>query len=517
LVEVFLGVVKHGLNAGSSLFYEEDIRGDGSREQRAYLTAPTGTIAVHTTHTDASGNPAIPSGAQANPQNLNPSSTTPDALQPSPYTLTYWVKDHLGSITVTTDERGQIKERLRFDPWGKPMTALGGVGSKARTGDRGFTEHEHLAGGLIHMNGRVYDPVLGRFLSTDIIVQFPDAITSYNRYGYVMNNPLAYTDPSGYFIVELITVISTFLAANAGTIALTALAASGVAAATGHLTAARRFLGAALMFTGMYMAVGATAAQAAWWTVGTAFAAGGIQSGSLEGAVLAGMSAGIGMGIGEIISLANAGAFAQVENVAVQTASFQQTAGGGSFADSVRRMAEAQGMGLRAVADTAPAQLEKVVITASERAAAMNPYVQQDRLFDVGALYVGMALSRAITSSAARAAIRANQTTVRELKVPRNIHDGQQGKHRETHNNYDPNRGRSVLTSDPQTLLNEVHSGVHSVDVMSANKATVDFGKAIGKYYDNGVLVGKTTRGTIHFGSQGAHIVPARPELLIPK
>jgi RHS repeat-associated protein len=65
---------------------------------------------------------------------------------------------------------------------------------------RGFTGHEHADGlGIIHMNGRIYDPKLGRFLQADPFVQAPKNSQSLNRYSYVLNNPLSYTDPSGYF------------------------------------------------------------------------------------------------------------------------------------------------------------------------------------------------------------------------------------------------------------------------------------------------------------------------------
>jgi RHS repeat-associated protein len=50
------------------------------------------------------------------------------------------------------------------------------------------------------MNGRVYDPDLGRFLSPDPNIQFVADLQSYNRYTYAANNPLKYTDPTGYFI-----------------------------------------------------------------------------------------------------------------------------------------------------------------------------------------------------------------------------------------------------------------------------------------------------------------------------
>jgi RHS repeat-associated protein len=54
--------------------------------------------------------------------------------------------------------------------------------------------------GLVHMNGRVYDPVLGRFISADPFIQAPELLASHNRYSYVYNSPLSATDPSGYFL-----------------------------------------------------------------------------------------------------------------------------------------------------------------------------------------------------------------------------------------------------------------------------------------------------------------------------
>ena len=78
--------------------------------------------------------------------------------------------------------------------------------------NRGFTGHEHLDEvGLIHMNGRVYDPEIGRFLSADPFVQAPDDTQSLNRYTYVKNNPLSYTDPSGFFLKKLFKGVKKFL------------------------------------------------------------------------------------------------------------------------------------------------------------------------------------------------------------------------------------------------------------------------------------------------------------------
>ena len=117
------------------------------------------------------------------------------------------MRDHLGSIDAVTDENGLVVERLSYDALGKRrqsnwQDAVTQIVSNFTT--RGFTGHEQLDGvGLIHMNGRVYDPLLGRFLSADPHIQSPLNLQSHNRYSYVLNNPLSYTDPSGFFFKSL--------------------------------------------------------------------------------------------------------------------------------------------------------------------------------------------------------------------------------------------------------------------------------------------------------------------------
>lgn len=71
---------------------------------------------------------------------------------------------------------------------------------------RGYTMHEHWdCFGLINMDGRFYDPVVGRFLSPYPYVQMPESSQDLNRYSYCMNNPLKYTDPNGEFIIGFIS------------------------------------------------------------------------------------------------------------------------------------------------------------------------------------------------------------------------------------------------------------------------------------------------------------------------
>ena len=122
----------------------------------------------------------------------------------------YVMRDHLGSIThvYTAEPIPTLLQELSYDAWGRlrnldtheayasdsiPTPILG----------RGYTGHRHIAGiGLIDMNARLYDPMLGRFLSADPHIQSPDCPQNYNRYSYCLNNPLKYVDILGLFATK---------------------------------------------------------------------------------------------------------------------------------------------------------------------------------------------------------------------------------------------------------------------------------------------------------------------------
>jgi len=142
---------------------------------------------------------------------------TPGSTPQAPSTIirSYIHKDHLGSVVAVSGEQGAGSiEFYSYDAWGNrrnasdwaPMSAdlrRSTFRSSTLPTDRGFTGHEqldHLQ--LVHMNGRIYDPVIGRMLSPDPFIQSPDNLQSFNRYSYVWNNPLSYTDPSGFYTVS---------------------------------------------------------------------------------------------------------------------------------------------------------------------------------------------------------------------------------------------------------------------------------------------------------------------------
>lgn len=227
--------------------------------------------------------------------------------------------DHLDSVDTVTDERGNILESLRYNAYGQRRSehwaSFEGCTSHAQRGSattgtkRGFTGHEHLEElDLIHMNGRIYDPVVGRFLSPDPHVQDPYNTQNLNRYSYTLNNPLKHTDPSGYFFKKigrffkkiwkpLVTVVA--VVASVVTLGAAAPIAAGIVASVG--------------LTGIAgtVAAGALAGAAAGF-VGGAIAGGSLKAG-LKGALGGAITGGIGAGIG-----AHFGSTWNLERVATQ-------------------------------------------------------------------------------------------------------------------------------------------------------------------------------------------------------
>ena len=192
-------------------------------------------------------------------------------------TTRYLLTDHLGSLEVITDALGSLVQTVGFDPWGQRRRADTGAALAALARQhvnsaltmRGYSGHEMVdTVGLIHMNGRSYDPRLGRFLQADPVMQFPDDTQGHNRYSYVLNNPLAYIDPTGYILGKVFKPVFRGLHKVFGDaapfVSLALLAIPGVN----------------------------TWVLASWQhAVGFGFFAGGIATGSLRGALFGGISA----------------------------------------------------------------------------------------------------------------------------------------------------------------------------------------------------------------------------------
>lgn len=134
--------------------------------------------------------------------------TRPSTGSPS---TKYMLYDHQGSVDAVTNDVGGNYLSESFAAFGERRDAFDWTGPPPagdltlidQTLDRGYTSQTHLEGSsLIHMNGRVLDAKLGRFLSADPYVPHPSSTQSFNRYSYVQNNPLSRVDPSGFLDLD---------------------------------------------------------------------------------------------------------------------------------------------------------------------------------------------------------------------------------------------------------------------------------------------------------------------------
>ncbi len=138
---------------------------------------------------------------------------------PSTQEYLYLHRDYQGTVLAISGNGGTIKERRQFDAWGLlkkyyknnvevAATSFNDVDFELLT-DRGYTAHEHFFSvGIIHMNARLYDPILHTFLSADALIADPSNPQNYNRYAYALNNPLMYVDYDGNEPITAAVVIT---------------------------------------------------------------------------------------------------------------------------------------------------------------------------------------------------------------------------------------------------------------------------------------------------------------------
>ena len=197
------------------------------------------------------------------------------------WALYYICRDYLGNMTHLVASNGTVVQELSYDAWGRlrnPETHavyLPDNETELLLG-RGYTGHEHLPMfGLINMNARLYDPVLGRFLSPDPYVQMPDFSQNFNRYSYCLNNPLVYVDEDGEFVHLIIG----------------AVVGGAINVIANWKTIQQKGFWAGVGYFGVGAGVGALSAAGGAW-VATTFKAVGVAAGAGVGAVSGGIIGG---------------------------------------------------------------------------------------------------------------------------------------------------------------------------------------------------------------------------------
>ncbi|NLE05703.1 MAG: hypothetical protein GX638_13020 [Crenarchaeota archaeon] len=209
--------------------------------------------------------------------------------------LYYTYCDYQGNLLAVTDALGNVKEKLAYGPWGLRRSPSNWTQTDIRTSflfSRGYTMHEHLDGfGLINMNGRVYDPIMAQFLSPDPFIQAPGNWYNYNRYGYCLNNPLIYTDPSGEFFWMPVIIGAIIGAASGATQAEMndrpwyqgMIWGAVIGGATGYLSgfAPTQWIGSTLYGAGLGAASGGAMAYATGGDVNRSMITGAIVGGAI--------------------------------------------------------------------------------------------------------------------------------------------------------------------------------------------------------------------------------------------
>ncbi|KAF7781460.1 hypothetical protein PRUB_b0687 [Pseudoalteromonas rubra] len=223
--------------------------------------------------------------------------------------LQWLFTDHQGSVTTVTDNSLKLLKRFSYDAFGKRREVqeteayitqhyADNVGTSIfdaiAPNLRSYTGHEPVSLGgdnrIIHMGGRIYDADTGRFMQADPVIQAPGNLQNYNAYSYVLNNPLSYTDPSGYLFKKLGKFIKKHwrpILAVAAAVVTYGAAVSAFTVSSSITLANGAVLTASYVSTAGYIAAGAISGAVSG-AIATGSAKGAL-SGALSGAVFAGI------------------------------------------------------------------------------------------------------------------------------------------------------------------------------------------------------------------------------------
>ncbi len=113
--------------------------------------------------------------------------------------IQYYHGNHLGSASLITDQQGNVKETIEYMPFGTYRERVDHDKSFPNVNYTFTDQEDDDETGLYNYNARLYDPLLGRFISADSVIPEPGNLQAFNRYSYCVNNPLVYVDPGGHF------------------------------------------------------------------------------------------------------------------------------------------------------------------------------------------------------------------------------------------------------------------------------------------------------------------------------
>ena len=125
----------------------------------------------------------------------------------TPLDVLFYHQDHLGSTGLVTDTSGNKVEDIFYKPFGESVSDSGTISVNHKyTGQE--LDHET---GLYNYNARLYDPVVGKFVSPDTFIPQPDLPQAFNRFAYCVNNPIIYSDPSGHVFGAIVAAVASVI------------------------------------------------------------------------------------------------------------------------------------------------------------------------------------------------------------------------------------------------------------------------------------------------------------------
>ena len=215
--------------------------------------------------------------------------------------IIYYHGDHLGSSNLLTDSDGFQVKRLEYTPFGTTYLEEGEVNTNYR-----YTGKElDSSTGLYYYGARYYDTRLGRFITADPIIQRPYDPQTLNRYSYCRNNPLKYTDPTGYgwfkkFWKSIVSIVTPIVSIIAPPVAPAMMAINTAIGATTAIESGNplSFVGAVVggaVFGGVGKSLASSIASTMTKSFTNSFIGGAI-IGSVEFGI-AGFGAGLGAGL----------------------------------------------------------------------------------------------------------------------------------------------------------------------------------------------------------------------------
>jgi RHS repeat-associated protein len=292
--------------------YEATTHTDGSSDMKYFIYAGDKVVSIYT---DTTKTDSAPSTKYLHYDSLNSVDTITNNLGVVESRSAY--KPFTGNFLLCKTAFASFGEKLKLDKYGNAT-------DKPSFTNRGYTGHEHIEEThLVHMNARLYDPTIGRFTSADSMIPYMYETQSFNRYSYVQNNPLKYTDPSGHWSLrKAVKKARSFVKKHWKTIVTIAVVVAVGIATGGAGLALAGSMGLTGTVAGTIVA-GATAGAIAGFAggmVGTRLHGGSWKDGfkaGMKGALVGAVSGGFAAGVAE-----GTAAYFNIGSKAAHSASF---------------------------------------------------------------------------------------------------------------------------------------------------------------------------------------------------